>query len=221
MDHRELWKPDGRLVAQLRRERGWARTRLAHAASVSHHTVAKVERGEPVFPATLTHVAAALGLTADSLRIGAEAAPPLGSAQRGLCDALRDRYGLYQAAVRHGGFDLMRREFPKGLARSVRWTYAAPRNLSKIGVYDGPGGVIRFFERVFTEYRLGEHRIEQIVPVGRRELLARGIEAVSAPGIGDYSSVWMHLSTFDRRGRLVACHLSADVRPVEPLSART
>jgi transcriptional regulator with XRE-family HTH domain len=214
MEHRELWRPDGRLIAELRRQRGWSRVRLAQAAGVSHHTVAKAERGEAVFPTTLGEVAAALGLTAEAIRVRAEAAPSVGAAHRNLCDALRDRYELYQAAIRGGGFDLMRREFPKGVSRSALWTFAGTRDLSKVGVYEGTGGVIRFFERVFTDYRLGEHRVEEIVPVGRRALLARGVESFSAAGLGDVVGVWMHLSEFDRRGRLVACRLSADVRPV-------
>jgi transcriptional regulator with XRE-family HTH domain len=221
MDHRELCRADGTLVIRLRRERGWSRGRLAQAAGVSHHTVAKIERGDAVFPATLAEVAAALGLPPAGLRAAGEAAPAVTPASARLIDAVRDRYALYHAAIRGGGFGLLRREFPKGLSRSIRWSYAATRTVPFDGAYIGPQGVLGYFETMFATARPTDHRIEQLVPLGGREILARGIEAASIVGVGFVTGAWLHVHAFDRRGRLIECRSSFDILSVKPEPQKT
>ena len=217
MDHRELWRADGRLVAELRRERGWSRHWLAQVAGVSHHTVAKLERSDAVFPTTLGHIAAALQVPADALLATAEPAPIASHASRRAMDALRDRYALYREVLHGSDPVLFKREFRKGLTRSASWQLAVTRPIPFAGEFHGRASVMRYFETMFSNCQPLQQRVEQLTSIGGRKVFSNGIEVVNIPGVGRGTAAWIHLHEFDRRGRLIHCHASFDLSYLEPL----
>ena len=223
MDFRELWRADGRIIARLRREKGWSRVRLAQAAGVSHHTVTKIERGGSVFPATLCYIAAALGVNAVALRFETERVATIGPARRGLLDASLDRYALYkdivrqETAVRCSGIEMLRREFPKGIAKTARWSYAATKAVSFLGEFQGGEGAVRYFETMFSAAVPAGLRVEEARLFGPRGVVSRGVEFATIAGLGPVSTTWLHLAEYDRHRRLVRCHAAVNIVPVESL----
>jgi transcriptional regulator with XRE-family HTH domain len=219
MDQRELWKADARLMVALRRERGWSRARLAQAAGVSHHTVAKIERGETVFPTTLDHVAAAFGLAASDIRLAIALPAQASNKECSLMQAVRDRYRLYQEALRRDDSDLLRREFTKGMTKNIRWVHGATRTLPWCGTYVGTEGVAAFFDAAFSMSQGLEQRCEELKLLDARRIVAFGAEVGAVPGVGRVTAGWIHLYEFERRGRLVYVHSSYDVQSIEPIAS--
>lgn len=60
----------GPSIREARAALGWTQEELAERAGVSRPTVARIERGDDVNTATLTRVAAALGLSVEITDIG-------------------------------------------------------------------------------------------------------------------------------------------------------
>jgi transcriptional regulator with XRE-family HTH domain len=122
MDRRELWAVDVDVLRDARRMRCWSRNALARAAGLSHHTVVKAERGEPLFPESVKLMALALDVPIEAMRAKSVHETAVSGNERRMMDLVRHQIETFFAACIESNRAVLRTECCKHLDPNVVWS---------------------------------------------------------------------------------------------------